>query len=146
MIQASEIHDMTRVLGLEEAGSQTTALQFSETIARGLPLRSIEHVRRIVAPHSRTFSTLVIPKRTLARRRRKREPLSKSESERLARVARVWVMAKAVYKADEFARTFLGRPHPMLAGRVPLEVAVETEFGTAAVVEILGRLKYGSAA
>ncbi|WP_371807937.1 antitoxin Xre/MbcA/ParS toxin-binding domain-containing protein [Aquisalimonas sp. 2447] len=34
----------------------------------------------------------------------------------------------------------------LLEGRVPLEVATETEYGADAVVEILGRLKYGSAA
>ena len=88
----------------------------------------------------------MIKKQTLVRRRNKREALSQTESERLARIARVWSIAKDVYKVDDLARTFLSRPHQLLEGRVPLEVATETEYGADAVGEILGRLKYGSAA
>ena len=146
MTQPSEIHKMANVLGLEEVRGGYTPLIFSQKIASGLPLRSIDHVQRIVAPRSREFSTLVITKQTLVRRRKKRESLSRPESERLARIARVWSMAQDVYKDEDMARTFLNRPHQLLEGRVPLEVATETEYGAEAVVEILGRLKYGSAA
>lgn len=146
MSQGNEIHKMADVLGLEEDRSGYTVLRFSQKIARGLPLRSVEHVHKIVAPRYRGFSTLVITKQTLVRRRKKGEPLSRTESERLARIARVWSMAKGVYKDEELTRTFLMRPHQLLEGRVPLEVAAENEYGAEAVVEILGRLKYGSAA
>lgn len=146
MIQGSEIHDMADVLGLEKDWSGFTALRFSARIARGLPLGSVERVHRIVAPGYSGFSTLVITKQTLVRRRKKGESLSRTESERLARIARVWSMARDVYKDGELARTFLMRPHQLLEGRVPLEVATENEYGAEAVVEILGRLKYGSAA
>jgi putative toxin-antitoxin system antitoxin component (TIGR02293 family) len=146
MHQGNEIHEMADVLGLDEGRSGYTALRFSQTIACGLPLRSVERVHKIVAPRYRGFSALVIAKQTLVRRRKKGEPLSRTESERLARIARVWSMAKGVYKDDELTRTFLMRPHQLLEGRVPLEVATENEYGTEAVVEILGRLKYGSAA
>ena len=146
MNQSTEIYKMAAVLGLEEARGGYTALMFNEKIISGLPLRSIEHVRNIVAPGSRDFSTLVIKKQTLIRRRKKHESLSRAESERLARIARAWSMAKDVYKDQELARTFLSRPHQLLDGRIPLDVATETEYGADAVVEILGRLKYGSAA
>ncbi|ABI55847.1 conserved hypothetical protein [Alkalilimnicola ehrlichii MLHE-1] len=146
MIHGNEIHKMANVLGLEEVHGGYTMLMFSARIASGLPLRSIERVHKIVAPRYREFSTLIITKQTLGRRRKKREPLSRTESERLARIARVWSMAKDVYKDEDLARAFLSRPHQMLQGRVPLEVATETEYGADAVVEILGRLKYGSAA
>ena len=146
MRQGNEIHKMADVLGLEEDRSGYTVLRFSQKIARGLPLRSVERVHKIVAPRYRGFSTLVITKQTLLRRRKKGEPLSQTESERLARIARVWSMAKGVYKDEELTRTFLMRPHQLLEGRVPLEVAAENEYGAEAVVEILGRLKYGSAA
>ncbi|QIT55891.1 antitoxin [Aquisalimonas sp. 2447] len=111
MSPGSEIHKMVNVLGLEEIPGGYTALRFSQKIASGLPLRSIEHVHRIVAPRSKEFSTLVITKQTLVRRRKKREPLSRTESERLARIARVWSMAKDVYKDEDRARTFLSRAH-----------------------------------
>ena len=88
----------------------------------------------------------MVSKQTLVRRRKKGEALSRAESERLARIARVWSMARGVYKDDELTRTFLSRPHQLLEGRVPLEVAIENEYGAEAVIEVLGRLKYGSAA
>ncbi|MCK8515007.1 DUF2384 domain-containing protein [Methylonatrum kenyense] len=146
MIQGSEIQQMAAVLGLDDIRGGYTGFAFSQRIADGLPLRAIEHVHRVVAPGSRDFSTLVIPKQTLLRRRRKRESLNRNESERLARIARVWAMAIDVYRDEGMARTFLTRPHPMLDGRVPLDVAIVTGYGAEAVVEILGRLKYGSAA
>ena len=146
MIQGNEIQEMADVLGLEKDRSGFTALRFSARIARGLPLGSVERVHSIVAPGYRGFSALVVSKQTLVRRRKKGEALSRAESERLARIARVWSMARGVYKDDELTRTFLSRPHQLLEGRVPLEVAIENEYGAEAVIEVLGRLKYGSAA
>jgi len=54
-------------------------------------------------------------------------------------------MALDVYKDLDLAREFLRRPHHLFDGRSPLEVAAASEEGTKAVVETLGRLKYGSA-
>ncbi|MCP1675632.1 putative toxin-antitoxin system antitoxin component (TIGR02293 family) [Natronocella acetinitrilica] len=68
-----------------------------------------------------------------------------SGSKRLVRIARTRAMALDVYKDLDLAREFLRRPHHMFNGRSPLEVAAASEEGTKAVVETLGRLKYGSA-
>ena len=144
MIQDIELAGVASVLGLERV--DYTPLAFSAQINRGLPLQSITHVHDIVAPGSTTFSGLVISKQTLSRRRKSGQALSPVESERLARIARVWTMASDVYKDENMARLFLNKPHPMLEGRIPLEVATENEYGAEAVVQTLGRLKYGSVA
>ena len=44
------------------------------------------------------------------------------------------------------ARDFLFRPHPMLEDELPVDVVLRSEFGAELVIDILGRLKYGSAA
>ncbi len=66
--------------------------------------------------------------------------------ERHARIARAWAAALDTYRDRAIARTFLQRPHQLLNGRAPIERAAEDESGARAVEEILGRLKFGSAA
>jgi len=48
--------------------------------------------------------------------------------------------------SKEAAREFLFRPHPMIEDKRPIDVVIQNEFGSEVVVDILGRLKYGSAA
>ena len=50
------------------------------------------------------------------------------------------------YKNEEEAREFLFRPHPMIEDKRPIDVVILSEFGAEMVVDILGGLKYGSAA
>ena len=66
-------------------------------------------------------------------------------SGRVVRIARARAMALDVYRDLDLAREFLRRPHHMFDGRSPLEVAAASEEGAEAVIETLGRLKYGSA-
>lgn len=72
--------------------------------------------------------------------------LSPEESARVARLNRVWDAALDVWGSPEAARAFLFRPHPLLAGRLPVDIVLATEFGGPVVENILGALKYGSAA
>ena len=89
----------------------------------------------------------IIPKATLARRQRTAEQrLSPEESDRVARLARIWAFALDVWGTASAAQRFLAEPHPLLGGRIPREIAIETEIGARTVEDLLGRLKYGSAA
>ena len=38
------------------------------------------------------------------------------------------------------------RPHPMIEDKRPIDIVIQSEFGAELVIEILGRLKYGTAA
>ena len=86
-----------------------------------------------------------MPKATLERRKSARR-LSADEGTRLARVARIWSLALDVWNSEEEARDFLFRPHSMVEDRRPIDVVIQSEFGGEIVADILGRLKYGSAA
>jgi putative toxin-antitoxin system antitoxin component (TIGR02293 family) len=66
--------------------------------------------------------------------------------DRGARLARLWAFATDVWGSQSAAQRFFAEPHPLLGGRVPMELATETEIGARTVEDLLGRLKYGSAA
>jgi putative toxin-antitoxin system antitoxin component (TIGR02293 family) len=61
-------------------------------------------------------------------------------------VWRVWSLALDVWQSEDEARDLLFRPHPMVEDRQPIDVVIQNEFGAEMVVDILGGLKYGSAA
>lgn len=90
-------------------------------------------------------NTRLVPKATYERRKVAHR-LSSDEGTRLARVARIWSLALDVWQNDDDARDFLFRPHPMIEDKRPIDVVIQNEFGASMIVDILGRLKYGSAA
>jgi putative toxin-antitoxin system antitoxin component (TIGR02293 family) len=114
-------------------------------IENGLPIAALDRVARLLAPGDAQFKYRLVPKATYERRKIAHR-LSAEESARLARVARVWAVALDVWKTEAATRDFLFRPHPMIEDRRPIDVVIQSEFGAELVVEILGRLKYGTAA
>ena len=146
MYEQIEPRKVASALGLRPRKGSYSLLDFNDDIARGFPISAVERLRKAMAPDMRSFGDLVVSEATLKRHRRSRKPLNPAQSERLARLAQVWAMALEVYQDKQTARTFLRRPHQLLHGRTPLEVAAESSAGTRSVEQILGRLKYGSAA
>lgn len=144
---------VSEVLGLRvERPLQPAALMHE--VERGLPLTALDRVARAVAPGDAGFAFRMVPRATLARRRKvlaeardaAAARLSVEESARVARLAAVWALAREVWGGEEEARAFLFRPHPMLEGRRPVDVVLANEFGRPLVEGILGGLQYGSAA
>jgi putative toxin-antitoxin system antitoxin component (TIGR02293 family) len=96
-----------------------------------------------VSPHDvRRFTYRVVPKPTLERRRKEKQPLTSAESDRLARIAKVFAFALEVFRDEAKVRSFLDRPHPMLDDKAPLDIALATGPGTDAVINLLGRAAY----
>lgn len=123
-------------------------LSLIQEVERGLPVSALDRLVRSLAPHDAMFAFRLVPRATLARRRTggTRAPrLSPAESDRVARLAKVWAMAREVWKDDDAAREFLFRPHMLLGGRPPVDVVLASEFGGPLVEGVLGRLQYGSA-
>lgn len=132
------------LLGVEEitAGSR---LGLADSITAGLPVAALDRLAGIVAPDDSHFKHKLVPKATLERRVRAAKRLSVEESDRLARIAKVFAMGLEVYRDEGRTRAFLGRPHAMLDGRTPLDVALGTGPGADAVINLLGRGAYGAA-
>ena len=119
-----------------------------------IPLTALDRVAKAIAPGDAGFSFRLVPRATLLRRRKAfatahnaaAARLSAEESARLARLAEIWALAREVWGSDDEARRFLFRPHPMLEGRLPIDIVLANEHGRPLVEGILGRLQYGSAA
>ncbi|HEX4577801.1 MAG TPA: antitoxin Xre/MbcA/ParS toxin-binding domain-containing protein [Edaphobacter sp.] len=104
----------------------TTMSTFAES--SGLPLKDLYEV--------------VIPARTLKHRRARREPLSRDESDKLARLVRVFDHAVSVFGNPERARAWLDKPKKRFDNRTPLTM-LRTEIGGRMVEEMLGQIDEG---
>lgn len=63
-----------------------------------------------------------------------------------ARIQRVWNDAMDIWRDPEDVTDFLFRKHSMLDDCSPIDVALGSEHGAEKVHDILGRLRYSSAA
>jgi putative toxin-antitoxin system antitoxin component (TIGR02293 family) len=140
--------DLAALLGVRlKKPREFTSLDLAEAVAHGLSVKAVDGLCVRIAPGDATFRYRIVPKATLMRRQRSAERrLTSGESDRLARLARIWAFAAEVWGSDAAAQRFLAEPHPLLRGRAPRDVAAETEIGARTVEELLGRLRFGSAA
>lgn len=124
-----------------------TRLGLADSILSGLPVSALDHLADEVAPDDTRFKFRLISKATLDRRKKSvSQRLTSEEGDRLARIAKVFSFAMEIYQDKDKARAFLGRPHPMLDGKAPLDVALATGPGADVVINLLGRAAYGGAA
>jgi putative toxin-antitoxin system antitoxin component (TIGR02293 family) len=85
---------------------------------------------------------LVVPRRTLARRKLAGQRLSLEETDRAVRLARITAMAERVFGDDAKAHHWLREPSPMLSESTPL-MLLTSETGAQVVEEALHRIDYG---
>jgi putative toxin-antitoxin system antitoxin component (TIGR02293 family) len=140
---ATQPASIESLLGVN-AGRQASRLALAYSIESGLPVAALDRLAELVAPNDARFKFRLIPKATLERRRNSpSQKLTSEEGDRLARLAKVFSFALEIYKAPEGAREFLIRPHPMLDGKPPLDIALATGPGADLVINLLGRAAYG---
>lgn len=84
---------------------------------------------------------LDIPERTLARRK-KEGVLSSEESGKIVRLAQVMERAVEVFEDEQAAMRWLKSSNPALGGNSPLSL-LDTELGSVAVANTLGRIEHG---
>jgi putative toxin-antitoxin system antitoxin component (TIGR02293 family) len=88
----------------------------------------------------------VISDSTLRRMRGGSRTLSREHSDRIYELSRVLDAALRAYHDDRArAQMFLSRPHPMLDGAVPFELARRSSAGADAVVALIERAMAGVA-
>ena len=116
--------------------------ELDSRLRKGLPYAALEAVMaRFGIVREEVASTLKLPLRTIARRKKERR-LHKDESDRLVRLARVAVQAEAVLGGEEAAARWLHRPNRALGGRSPLSL-LDTDLGARRVEAVLGRIEHG---
>ena len=85
---------------------------------------------------------LVVPKRTLARRKAANERLTVEETDKALRLARIATQAERVFGEAEKAHRWLREPKRALQGETPVAY-LATEAGARVVEEMLYRIEYG---
>lgn len=137
MIAAEKI---AGVMGLP--GRRYSLSSLAERVARGLPK---DCLGRVVA---RAISDADERKRVMFRLvpagsyKRRRRTLSRAESEKVERLARLVATAEYVWDDRGAAERFLLSPNPKLGGTRPVDRAL-TELGARAAEEILWKVFYG---
>lgn len=130
--------------GPETTGSANNDMDLVRLVRRGLPVNALQHVIDTGRLTRAEVDTVVLPRKTLANRRRL-GTLTQDQSDRLFRVARVLAMAELIFGSREKAGDWLRRPTTPLDGERPLEM-LDTDEGTRQVEALLGRIAHGIAA
>jgi putative toxin-antitoxin system antitoxin component (TIGR02293 family) len=121
-------------------------LDLAAAVREGFPVRVVAQL----AGRGKSFTfdeiyRLVIPRRTLEHRQGKHHRLTPVQSDRIARLARVTAIAEDVFGSEEKAHAWLRRPTRPLGGKPPIEL-LDSDAGTKAVEDLLGRIEHGIAA
>ncbi len=134
------------ILGIKRRHGQTAApdLSVSFVVRSGLPLSSFEAVvSHARVPSGELSAVVAIPPRTLQRRAKRKDPqLDREESDRLARVARLYAFASEVLGSDDAARTWMLTKNRSLDNERPFDL-LDTEGDAREVEDALGRIQYG---
>lgn len=85
---------------------------------------------------------LIIPRRTLARRKAQRENLTLEEADKALRLARIASEADRVFGNQAKADHWLRAPQSRLNGKTPLSL-LKSEAGAIVVEEMLGQIDHG---
>jgi|SRR5580658_1184918 putative toxin-antitoxin system antitoxin component (TIGR02293 family) len=85
---------------------------------------------------------LIVPRRTLAHRIAKRQPLSREESDKAVRVARIATMAERTFQDAGKAWRWLRKPKRRFEVRAPMDM-LATETGARLVEEMILQFEYG---
>jgi putative toxin-antitoxin system antitoxin component (TIGR02293 family) len=111
-------------------------------IERGLPLSTLEEFSAYSGIALKDLLDVVIPPRTLKHRRQRQEPLNLDESDRLARVARLYELAVKVFGDPKKAQRWLTKPKIRFDERSPLSM-MHTGLGGQGVEEMLYQIDEG---
>jgi putative toxin-antitoxin system antitoxin component (TIGR02293 family) len=128
---------------LQIALEPSPAFAFSwRDIERGVPIVLLEEFSAYSDIPLKDLLEVVIPARTLKHRRQKGQSLSLDESDRLARVARMYELAVKVYQDREGARKWLSGEKRRFDGKTALSM-LRTEAGEHAVQDFLIQIDEG---
>jgi putative toxin-antitoxin system antitoxin component (TIGR02293 family) len=129
------------ILGVQRLRSDQDLVRLVE---ERLPITALDGLRDSGLTDDELY-TLLVPRRTLAHRRARREALSRDESDRAVRLARLTALAEQVFGESERGWRWLRAAKRQFQGRTPLQL-MATEAGARLVEELLYRIDEGMAA
>jgi putative toxin-antitoxin system antitoxin component (TIGR02293 family) len=113
----------------------------AEVVEKRLPALAIKALVRAGLSQGEAYQ-LIVPRRTLAHRIAKRQPLSREESDKAVRIARITAFAEQVFGEAERAWRWMRQRKDYFAGKTPLAM-LGTEAGARLVEEMLVRIDDG---
>jgi putative toxin-antitoxin system antitoxin component (TIGR02293 family) len=118
-------------------------LELARLVAQGIPTSVLADVVELGVLTREEVTRLIVPRRTLAHRKRRGEHLSADESDRLARVLLLRDITLRTFDGDaEKATAWLRTPNRALSGEIPLGLVV-TSTGARLVEDALLRIEHG---
>lgn len=118
-------------------------IDLARRVAEGIPTRLLAEVVDEGVLTREEVTRLIVPRRTLAHRKRRREHLSSEESDRLVRVLDLHEAALRTFDGDaDKANAWLRKPNRALGGEIPLELVV-TSTGARLAEDTLLRIEHG---
>lgn len=119
-----------------------SVLDWIALVRRGISAGAVDAaVRELGIGQAELARALDIPERTLARRK-KEGVLNRDESGKLVRLARVVERAVEVFEDEAAALDWLKAPNAALGGASPISL-LDTDLGSDAVLDTLGRIEHG---
>lgn len=115
-----------------------------ELVERRLPASAVQALVASGLLDAEVYG-LIVPRRTLAHRRAKREPLSREESDKAVRVARITSLAEQNFGESDRAWRWMRKPKLRFQGRTPIAM-LATEAGARLVEEMIYQVDDGVAA
>src|SRR5215475_12782862 len=113
-----------------------TALNLDlETVESGVSLNALNNFVTASGVQFRDIYEVVIPARTLKHRKARKEHLTADESDKFARLIRIFDHAVSVLGDNEKALYWLNEPKRRFAGRTPIQM-LRTELGGRMVEEM----------
>ena len=137
----SVLEHIREMLGLPRLRNDQDLVNFVE---QRLSARAIDALRRSGLTDEEIYS-LIIPRRTLTHRRARREALSRDESDRAVRIARVIALCEEIFGDERRSWRWIRDGKRRFQGRTPLEM-LGTEAGERLIEELLYRIDDGMAA
>jgi putative toxin-antitoxin system antitoxin component (TIGR02293 family) len=115
--------------------------ELASLVEKRLPATAVKALVRGGLSDAEVYQ-LIVPRRTLAHRIAKHQLLSRDESDKAVRVARITAMAEQVF--GEPARTWrwLRKPKGRFDGKTPVDM-LATEAGARLVEEMIVQIDYG---
>ena len=89
--------------------------------------------------------SVIVPRRTLQHRRARKEDLSREESDRAVRLARLAALTEKIFGDSKEGMLWLRSPKKRFRGRTPFDM-MATEAGSRLVEEVLYQIDEGMAA
>lgn len=137
----SVLKRIQEILGVQRLRTDQDLVKLVE---QRLGSRAIDTLRQSGLSDEEVY-LLVVPRRTLTHRRARREALSRDESDRAVRVARVVALCEEIFGDRERGWRWLRAAKRQFQGRAPLQL-LATEAGARLVEELLYRIDDGMAA